>query len=425
MQRNFTLVCMLILLTGCTSGRPSNSPSVTATVQVNAKPAEEKDIWAVYDPGPDHPWNRVFRQLYRRTTVDGKEYGSDELDPLLWFDTTYLLSGVSYRETIQVLDEFLTTHAENLIQDPLKHAMFQHDLWAVFDWLASQPEPYPDQRRELETRLARIIRRVALTRDEIASLPDNYTQAVQSGVFPTQVPVDHPETAFLPADLFQADSAWVPMGREGGPVAMTHVSTAPFFGRSVFLVFVRSPQGRARTLNFIESLNMEPDPATAPGSEVALVRRMLLIDDQGELTLSPLIETVQIRHFATPQIFHEFELDRRRLFAGLAGGMEPKTDLFMLFMSHGDVFEKPDIPELQVTIPGICTTCHFHNLAISKPNNTRSIISYSRQPFSLPDNSQPVLRATTWENEAQTVIEWKHGHTTWQTLEVSWKQASP
>lgn len=379
----------------------------------------------MYDPSPNHPWNRVFRQLYRRTTSDGNEYGSDELDPLLWSNTTYLLNGGSHQEAIRVLDEFLTTHAENLIRDPLKRAMFQHDLWAVFDWLAAQPEPYPDQRQALETRLARMLKRVALTKDEIASLPDNYKLAVESHSFPAQFQKDHPEAAFLPADLFQPDSAWIAMGREGGPVAMTHVSSSPFLGRSVFLVFVRSPAGRAGTLAFIESLNKEATPVTGNGFEVALVRRMLLIDDQGKLTLSPLIETVQLRHFSTPQVFHEFELDRKQLLDGLAGGLQLKTDLFMLFMSHGDVFEEPGIPDLKVTIPKICTACHFHDSATPHYENTHSIISYSRQPFALPDNKRPILHATTWADEAKMVSEWKHGHITWQTLEVLWHQVSP
>jgi hypothetical protein len=149
---------------------------------------------------------------------------------------------------------------------------------------------------------------------------------------------------------------------------------------------------------------------------------MLLIDDQGELILSPLIETVQIRHFTTPQIFHEFELDRRRLFDGLAGGLEPKTELFMLFMSHGDIFEEPGIPQLKVSVPSICTTCHFHDSATPGYQSTHSIISYSRTPFSLPDNERPILHATTWTNEAQMVIEWKHGHITWQSLQALWDQ---
>lgn len=426
MKRNIILTLIIILVVGCTSDLRTSSPSIIATGQVpHVAPTQKLTVWSLYNPDPDHLWNRVFRQLYRRVATNGEEYGSDELDPLLWFDTTYLLDGISHQQAIQVLDEFLSTDAENLIRDPLKRAMFQHDLWAVFDWLASQAEPYPSERHALGTRLAQIIKQVALTKEEILSLPDNYALAVESDVFPANVQADHPETAFLPSDLFQPNSAWVPMGREGGPVAMTHTESFPFFGRSIFLVFVRSPNGRAATLDFIESLNTEPNPVTAIGSDVALARRMLLIDDQGDLVFSPLIETIQIRHFSPAQIFHEFELNRAHLFDGFAGGLVLKTELFMLFMGHGDVFEIPGIQDLRATIPQICRGCHFHDLSNPNSDNTRSIISYSRQPFSLPDNIQPILFATTWTDEAQTVIEWKLNHETWQSLETLWNQASP
>ena len=241
MKRIFLLASVVFMLLGCIRNPQSNNSHPTATVQANDAYLSDKVNWNVYDPDPSHLWNRVFRQFYRRVTKDGKEYGMDELDPLLWFDTTYLLEENSYQDAIQVLDEFLRTHAEILIRDPLKRAMFQHDLWAVFDWLAFQAEPYSSQREALRKRLAKIIRRVALTEEEILSLPDNYILAVESKIFPADFPADQPQVAFLPFDLFHSDSSWIPIGREGGPIAMSHTNEFPFLGRSVFLVFVRSP----------------------------------------------------------------------------------------------------------------------------------------------------------------------------------------
>jgi hypothetical protein len=424
MKKRITLLLMIVSLIGCTNPFPSEPPALPPTLQVSRpSPTAIRSPWGVYDPDPDHLWNRVFRQFYQRTSTDGKEYGADELDPLLWFDTTYLLHGPSHQQAVQVLDQFLATYAEDLIQDPLRRALFQRDLWAVFDWLASQTEPYPAQRQVLETRLAQIIRRVALSKEQIHSLPDNYALEAEAHIFPAEPPADRPEAAFLPSDLFRPDSAWLPMGREGGPIAMTHTEAFPFFGRSVFLVFVRSPAGRTGTLDFIKSLNIEPNPVTAVGTDVALGRRMLLIDDQGQLVLSPLVETVQIRHFGPMQSFHEFELSRSQLLEGRAGGLLSKTELFMLFMSHGDVFAIPDLPDLRATIPEICKSCHFHDLSALNFGNTRSIISYSRQPFPLPDKSKPVLFPTTVDEEAQTVIEWKHQHQTWKALEALRRQA--
>jgi hypothetical protein len=426
MKRNIILILITILLVGCTSDLQTPSLSPPATVQVpQVYPTKIISLWSVYDPDPDHLWNRVFRQLYRRIASNGKEYGFDELDPLLWLDTTYLLDGVSHQQAVQVLDEFLSTHAENLIREPLKRALFQRDLWAVFDWLASQAEPFPSERQALEARLAQVIKRVALSKDEILSLPNNYELAVGSNAFPASAQADHPEMAFLPADIFQPDSAWIPMGREDGPIAMTHTEAFPFYGHSVFLVFVRSPSGRAATLDFIESLNSEPKPVTAIGSDVALARRMLLIDNQGNLTLSPLVETVQIRHFSPEQSFHEFELSRARLFDGLVGGLVLKTELFMVFMGHGDVFQNPDLPELQALIPDICQACHSEYPPIFNSGNTQSILSYSRQKFPLADYEEPILSPTTWTEEAQTVIRWKLEHETWKSFETLWDQTGP
>ena len=426
MKSIITLTLAAVMLVACSGNIPS-PPLATATEQAAETIAStEKPTWNVYDPSANHLWNRVFHLFYSRTTSDGKEYGPGELDPLLWFDTTYLLTGLSYQQAIQLLDGFLATHAENLVNDPLKRAMFQRDLWAVFDWLTSQPDPYSSQRRALETRLAQIIRRVALTKEQITSLPDNYALAVQSNVYPANAQPDNPQAAFLPSDLFAPNSAWIPMGREGGPIAMAHTEQAPFLGRSVFLIFVRSSGGRAAALDFIHSLDEDSHPTLATGLEVALVRRILLIDDQGDLVLSPLVETIQIRHFAPEQIFHEFELDRTRLLNGSINTLRLNTDLFLLFSSHGDVFQHPISPTLQATIPDICKGCHFNISGVLDSGDPRelvkTILSYSRINFPLTNRQKPVLLATTWEDEAQKVMNWKINNTTWKSLQILWNQ---
>src|ERR1043165_1471394 len=160
MKRIITLTFTLMTLASCVGNLPSHPPATATARAIETIAPTEVPTWNIYDPNLDHIWNRVFRLFYSRIGSDGKEYGLGELDPLLWFDTTYLLSGVSHQQAIQLLDEFLAKRAENLINDPLKRAMFQRDLWAVFDWLAVQTDPYPSQRRALERRLAQIIRRV-------------------------------------------------------------------------------------------------------------------------------------------------------------------------------------------------------------------------------------------------------------------------
>ncbi len=80
-------------------------------------------------------------------------------------------------------------------------------LWAVFDWaVGGRPETATDaaseqEKGELEMRLAEVLRRIALSPEELALLPDNYMQAVASGEFGRDYDPAHRERAFLPPDL--------------------------------------------------------------------------------------------------------------------------------------------------------------------------------------------------------------------------------
>lgn len=391
----------------------STAPMSAATGQ-----AIEAVGWNIYDPDPQHLWNRLFRQFYRRMAGDRQEYGRDTLDPLLWPETTHLFEGRSRQQVIQVLDEFLATNGEVLISDPLKRAILQRDLWAVFDWLTLHTDDrYTVQRRELQQRLAQVIQRLVLTQSEILSLPANYEAAITSGAFPATYQT--PDLGFLPPDLLQPASEWVCLGREGGPIAMTHTEEFPFFGRSVFLIFIRLPEGRQATLNLLPVLNAEEPPPVLPsGTQVALVRLALLIDDKGEITPSPLVESVQLRHIDYDHIrqgFYEFKLNRSLLFGGVAGGLQPVDEEIPLFFSHGDVFQA-NIASYKVDIPGLCPACHLG------AGITESLLSYSRQRFPLPDQQLSILVETTPAREAETVITWKQNHRTWQVLEGLWVQ---
>src|SRR5690349_5514722 len=75
MKKIIVLLAMIVLLIGCENHPQSKILNVTATALVpRASPTEGKSAWAIFDPDPNHPWNRTFRQFYRRTTSDGTEY---------------------------------------------------------------------------------------------------------------------------------------------------------------------------------------------------------------------------------------------------------------------------------------------------------------------------------------------------------------
>src|SRR5271157_2167169 len=89
---------------------------------------------AIYDPNPAHLWNRLHSVLFVREDLPSTSVVPDSLDPPLWDHTTYLLTKPSHGRVLRVLDEFLQSHGERLIQDPVKRAVLQRDLWATFDW---------------------------------------------------------------------------------------------------------------------------------------------------------------------------------------------------------------------------------------------------------------------------------------------------
>ena len=158
-------------------------------------PSEAK-AWCLYDSDPNHIWNRLYRSLYMRAARKGLEYGYDELDPLIWYNTKYLFSGPANQQAINTLDEFLATHAERLISDPLKRAMLQRDLWAIFDWTTEGDYSPSPARRELEVRLAQVIRRLSLPAEQIRALPNNYEDAVSAQRFSTKYDPDLPQVPF-------------------------------------------------------------------------------------------------------------------------------------------------------------------------------------------------------------------------------------
>ena len=272
---------------------PLNAPMLLSS---NSMPASE--TWKLYDPDPNHVWNRLYRSLFGRTGSDGREYGYDELEPLLWPSTKYLLTSPANQQAIKILDEFLSTHAERKIRDPLKRAILQRDLWAVFDWTAGQPTD-TREKLDLQIKLVAVMKRLALSPDEIATLPDTYKAAVHSRTFATGYDSNKPQQPFLPPDLFDPKGGWVSLSARAGPVARVHIDV--FSGRSVFSIFVHLPEGREATLNYLRRLSALPQqrlpdpsgfgfildpnlPQFPAGTQLALVREMILIDSQGNLT---------------------------------------------------------------------------------------------------------------------------------------------
>jgi len=153
---------------------------------------------------------------------------------------------------------------------------------------------------------------------------------------------------------------------------------------------MRLPGGRAATLDYLKSLDsirkpwlpdangpegVMPNPAVPefpPGTELALVRKAMLIDNQGNLQPSNLVEDIQIRvqrtipteilpihnidrnEARTAMDVFEFKFSRPGLLAAGGGlrALQAGEKEFALFASHDFDFEERE------PLAG-CANCHF------------------------------------------------------------------
>jgi hypothetical protein len=325
----------------------------------------------------------------------------------------------------------------------MKRAWLQRDLWALFDWSArprSSADDAPESRarRELQQRLATLISRLALTPPEIEALPDNLAEAER-----------RLQPAGFPVGLATAGE-WVLVGRADDLTAREHAPA--FSGRSTFLVFVNVPGGRAEALRYLEELReftpaliyeserlpgmpnfqgrkrLATNPATPQfpaGTQWALLRRMNLIDDGGRVRATRLVESLQIRRYATlpdtdrdfnvlaqSQVPAEFQVDRDRVPALRAVEAGERDFQGVHFRSMGaDPFEFSSTAawssrrnRLRGETLRTCGTCHF----------ARGILSVNT--YTMFGTAAAELDVSTVERESEATIAWKRRQYDWGLL---------
>ncbi|HEV3259815.1 MAG TPA: hypothetical protein VG013_23305 [Gemmataceae bacterium] len=447
----------LIALAGFGFWQSRRDPSrlIAGSPPQPARPASRAQA-DLFDPDAQHPWNRLHRQLYSRTTQAGKTYEQESLEPLFLPTSKFLTEGASHRQAIALLDEFLKERADRRIKDPVKRAVLQRDLWAVFAttagfanlrlWergngqlithsLGSQDAGDTDlgriaQRRELQKRLVQVMRRVALTVKEIRVLPDNLAAAVKGGSFPRTYDPKHPERPFLPANLLDKQGPWVMVTTFPGLDQLSlprHVAFTK--GRSLFLVFLRLPQGRPATLAYLKTMEDGKLPQFPAGTQVALLRRTLLIDNTGTLRTTPLTERLQIRVFRRGSHGelgtgdpHDFVLSRKDLFAGRNGGLRAvgadETSYFDFETHAGDVFEMKKRPPAAVLLK-TCASCHARH----EGAGVVSLASIHEGDPKYPGLQPAEQEGKTYdlEAEARPTINWTRKTYTWGLLQGLWE----
>lgn len=456
-----TSVCALVggRLAGTACADPAKRPVPTTTL---------------YHRDPAHLWNRVHAALMIRSGPDRRPYGQDRLEPLLWADSDHLLKGVASERAAAVLDEFARDNGERLIDDPVKWAVLHRDLWMVSNWLAGTADS--EAKRQLASALARVLARLALTPEQIGKLPDNFAATVAAKRYPDRYDPTQPQQAYLPPDLFRPNGPWACVGPPDGPSAPFHLDDQGTnrLTNSAFLVFLKLPDGRAATRAFLDKLATVDDllvanddagtkrlaprvpnpdlPAWPKGTEVALVRRALLIDVNRRIAVSPLTESVQFRVVTdTPALtaevlgtvssrkdggwnaFSEFQLRRVGLFEDAAGGLRDisgERDFKTGFGSHPfDEFgEKPSpaatdgpFPERSQpfrTTRASCVLCHAAPGVGSFNSLPGFAFGGQRRPASEGGGSDQPRRpvATTVAAAEKRAVEWKERQPAWAAL---------
>ena len=411
---------------------------------------------SLFHSDSNHLWNRLHEALFVRVDKDGKEHGRDAVDPLLWPGTSkFLLQGKSHEKILALLDEFITKEGDKLIKDPIRCAVLQHDLWAIFDWTANAFNPLPfggavdtkklateklnDARKALRQRLAKVIANLALSEKEIASLPNNYVEALESNTFAEKFDKKNPVRPMLPADLFDPEGSWVCVrGALDGPSAPVHMKY--YRGRSPFFVFLKLPGGREATLSYLKQLNKHSAkalqhedwnknlPLFPEGTAVALVRQMTVINREGKIVSTPLVQTVQLRVYRkvgeeikdhkTSQAAFKFTLNRRDLFGKRTGGLKPvsqdkSTGLSLVY--NDDYFESGTHAS-NSTVMQSCINCHSCGGATAK-----SIFSFKQDDWVPEARAMSLnklrLLPTSVSLEQKRAINWKSQRHDWGLLQ--------
>ncbi len=347
----------------------------------------------VYSEDSTDPWNRIFQALFVRTVsarrtadltndtslpmtpvrtmgfpdgllvtaapIERVEMADRAIEPL--YPTTIplvglraFLSGGHYDVLRSALQEALD---EKVDRSAMARALMQADVWATYDQLTTittwdAPDLSIEIRRVAELRplLARLMRRLALTRQEIEALPDNYSLAARV----------HP----LPR-LFRQESGWVElraMHPRGHEREMDYRRVA-----RVFVKTSRDLSSRYASLEDLQKAGIRKKDLEA----AALVLQSLLVAKDRTIIPTRITYSVQVRAFqrdSAGQISTNslslFELSRRLLLKEeQSGGMRSvgsDNGVYLPFSGNDFGFATPHRPGGPIlgTLHQKCGVCH-------------------------------------------------------------------
>lgn len=357
----------------------------------------------IYSSDPNDSWNRIFYFLFSRRleirlsndfpegapfvdkvstrSFERDEVGDRAIDPLypgILVNTGELviLTDAAYPEFAKSLSDALN---DAVPRSNVARALMQNDLWGAYDVLFyREVDPFEaefgQRRRAFLDLIAKLIKKIALTPEEIKALPDNYSAAIRDDSL---------------ADVFRKDSGWIEVqwfpGRE-------HDSSAGF--RRVSRVFLKPAHPPRDMRKFLNAQRGRDDDsfgrATNPVADldgVALVTQLLVIDTEGNPRPTTLTSEVQVRHFERDDkgIFKRTTMQvceiSRKLFVSApeSGGLVFEDDNSRAYLGHytfAQVQSRPASgasnaagtevisPPVQVKLRTRCAQCHLDDLTM-------------------------------------------------------------
>lgn len=389
-----------------------------------------------------------------RTAPDGKTYGHDEIDPLVWKGSSYLLTGESRTRLRAALEKVLTLpEAEIRRCPPEQRALVQNRVWTLFDSVKLRQPDSGDL-----PLLAKAIAKLALDPTEIKTLADPLREAAGSGRWPAEPNDKGGPDIFLPRGITDEAGLWVDLLRQDGELtAKRHASE--FGGRTWFSVRAYFPDGRAAMEKYFQQVAAESKPWTEDGrlnrslpvlpkgAMFALVRKLAVIDREGHWQATSVTLSVQIRRYQVTdrseferliatsgqpdlsrrsmQNFAEFRLMTAAAAAGQGASLRavlPDGSSFLFFSTF-------DIDQIDGTIGGssprvlpgfksgpqdlsvrACFTCHLQP----------GLESINTLTFNERSAPLTLLVPATLEREIAATARWKTQQTDWQALRAFW-----
>jgi len=208
----------------------------------------------LFDSKPGHIWDQARDIFYVRRFSSGEVFDHPHASVPPWHEYFPFTFDPAFHEKVVLLLKAVENlpPAQMEEQPAIRRLIFLRELWAVFDglhlvhnkWEKRQDDPAAliqalARRSELQSRLARIMKRLELTEEEIQALPNAFKITGEKNLFPRTFDPVLGEKPFFPSDLLDERGPWLTYSSELGPSIGGVLHSAFVNQRSVFTLHLR------------------------------------------------------------------------------------------------------------------------------------------------------------------------------------------